>query len=226
LRCADDPLPASRSASLENLLVELRALAYGPVPAPSAQLEAFLAGDAGAAPAPRRFRWRRKAIAGAIVLGSTGAGLSGVAAAADNRAPRAAPVVASSVAPAPAVRAPAPRQGPSSVPTAVRPRPARSSTAVGAVPHSAPKPVHVNRPAVPTGAARIRSATDQESTDEWWDTVESTTKDRAGDSETDHEQAVTRGGSSTPEESGTDGGLSDSVRIHTREFRQPVVKHE
>jgi hypothetical protein len=224
LRCADDPLPASRSAALENLLVELRALAYGPVPAPSAQLEAFLAGDPGAAPAPRRFRWRRKAVAGAIVLGSTGAGLTGGAAAADNRVPRAAPVVAPSVAPAPAVRAPAPRQT-SSVPTAVRPRPARSSPTVGAVPHSAPTPVHVNRPVVPTGPTRGRPATGQESTDEWWETVESTTRDRAGDSETDHEQAVTRGGSSTPEEPGTDGGSSDSVRTHTRDFRQSV-EHE
>ncbi len=217
---ADDPLPTSGSASLENLLGELRALGCGPAPVPSVQLEALLAGAPGSAPTQPRTRRHRKAIAGVIVVGSVGAGLSGVAAAAaDNRTPRAEPVVSSSVAPAPAVRAPAAAPGPSSLPKAVRPRPSRS------LPRPVPGASRADkrgRSPLPTSPPRDDAAAAEESFDERQETAGSGTADRTRDRETGYEESGTRGDASRADESDIGNESRDPEPAHTHESRQPV----
>jgi type IV secretory pathway VirB10-like protein len=220
---ADDPLPTSGSPALASLLEELRALARGPAPAPSGQLEAIFAGDLGPAVPQRRIRRHRKSIAGAVVVGSIGAGLSGVAAAAaDNHALRAAPVVTSSVAPALTEHAPAPRPGPSSLPATVKPRPTRTSPVVAAAPPRVPKPAHPTRPAAPTNTARTAPTVGQESTDDWRERVEREADDRTRESDTDHEESVARGETSGAEESDADHDSREREQPHLAVFRRPV----
>jgi hypothetical protein len=79
------------SGRLDVFLNDLRSLAAGAPPAPTEELEALLDGGAQpAVPARRPRRRHRKTIAGAVIMGSIGAGLSG-AAAAQERPPGPAP---------------------------------------------------------------------------------------------------------------------------------------
>ena len=144
------------SARLDAFLNDLRALAAGAPPAPSAELEAMLDGVAPLAmPAPRARR-HRKTIAGAVIMGSIGAGLSGAAAAQDRPASpvrdvRAHVVPDSAPAQGDPVGVGAPR-----LPEPLRPRldPGRPAVAP-----TTPPPTHASDPA-PSGEDRERSSDD------------------------------------------------------------------
>lgn len=85
---AGDKIAAStigqpESGRLDAFLHDLRSLAAGTPPVPSAELDAMLDGGADPVKPQRRPHRHRRTIAGAVIMGSLGAGLSGAAAAKD-----------------------------------------------------------------------------------------------------------------------------------------------
>jgi hypothetical protein len=74
------------SGRLDTLLNDLRSLAAGPPPVPSAELDAMLDGAVPPVIPAHRRRRHGRTIAGALIMGSIGAGLSGAAAAAERPA--------------------------------------------------------------------------------------------------------------------------------------------
>lgn len=141
-----------RSSRLDTLLNDLRSLAAGPSPAPSAELHAMLDGAAPpvipAAPRPRR---HGKTIAGALIMGSIGAGLSGAAAARERPAgpvhrihshvvPETTPTQGEPVgAPAQAPQLPEPRR-PRLIPARPVPHVATPTSAPTLAPRPTPRP--------------------------------------------------------------------------------------
>jgi hypothetical protein len=128
------------SGRLDAFLNELRSLAAGAPPAPSNELEAMLEGGAEPQAPTRRPRRHRKTIAGAVIMGSIGAGLSG-AAAAEERPPGPAPHVHAHLVPEAAPAHDDPLGGPARtrVPSLPEPQPSKLEPAP-AVPRVAPTP--------------------------------------------------------------------------------------
>ncbi|MDQ2751374.1 MAG: hypothetical protein M3Y44_17875 [Actinomycetota bacterium] len=154
-RIAASSIGVPDSDRLEAFLDDLRSLAGGAPPAPSAELEAILGG--GVSPVGRALRPRRhrNTIAGALIMGSIGAGLSG-AAAAEDRPASPAPHVQVHVVPgsAPDQRHPVGGRVPS-LPEPRRPRldPVRAARQVAPTPAA---PTGTNQPA-PSGDGHNRS---------------------------------------------------------------------
>jgi hypothetical protein len=139
------------SVRLDAFLNELRSLAGGAPPVPSPELEAMLDGAADPVIPQRRRRRHGKTIAGAVIMGSIGAGLSG-AAAAQERPPGPAHHAHARVVPEAAPAQDDPLGGPSRKPARSVPEPPRHQPAPGrAVPRIMPaQPITPTKPSHPT----------------------------------------------------------------------------